>query len=140
MRTISTITIILWCAITNAQIESHGKIELGYKNGVNGLFYEKTKSFMFEYPANTFYADLSLEFKWKFIKFNQDLKNNFNYENGRTFSPIDIEFISCVSFNYKKFSIGYLHSCLHPVISSESDLNKIYRRGSEDRIFVKIEW
>jgi hypothetical protein len=140
MRTIGTIVMIFWSVISLSQIKNHGNIELGYKDGKSVIFYDKVNSCMFQYPANTLYADLNLDFTWKFIRFNQQLKNNFCYKQGHTFSPIDIEFISTLTFEYKKLAIGCMHSCLHPVISNKSDLDEMYRRGSEDRVFIRIKW
>jgi hypothetical protein len=142
----TTILIIIYATIIAAcgnkafsQIENHGKIEMGWKNGTQQYFQGEDIT-QFQFPENTFYADISLDFKWKFINFRQSLNNNFYYKDGRTFNPLDIDFISTITFQYKKLSIGYTHNCLHPVISDIDELEYGYRRGGEDRIFLRYEW
>jgi len=141
MRTISTITIILWGAIAFSQIKSHGSVEVGFKDGNHTIFYDSIYKIIHQYPANTFYADISLDFNWKFIKFEQSLKSNFFYKSGYSFNPLDIEFASRLTFEYKSFAIGYEHSCLHPVISERSDvLEYNMMRGGIDKVFIKFKW
>jgi hypothetical protein len=134
---------ILIIATTNdvfSQIENHGNIELGWKDGLYQYFYDHNRVSQFQFPANSFYADINLNFKWKFLAFNQVIGNNFYYKQGRTFKPIDVEFKSTLSLDFDKIEIGYTHLCLHPVIGEKNDLEYGYRRNSEDCIFIRFKW
>jgi hypothetical protein len=142
----TTILLIIYATIIAAsenqafsQIENHGRIDLGWKNGAQQYF-QGANIMQFQYPENTFYADIKLSLKWKFITFDQSLNNNFYYKDGTTFNPLDIDFVSTLTVQYKKLSIGYTHNCLHPVISDKDDLEQGYRRGGEDKVFLRYEW
>jgi hypothetical protein len=107
MKKLSTILILLCSSLAFSQIESHGTIDMGWKDGINSYYYGDNKVSYFEYPANTFYSDVNLDFSWKFIKVKQQINNSFCYKDGTSFNPIDIEFVSTLSFKFSFLFTSY---------------------------------
>jgi hypothetical protein len=122
------------------QIKNNGSIEIGWINGRETIHQNELYNARFIYPDASFYGNINLDFSYKFINFTQSINNVFCYKQGKSFSPIDVEFISVLGFTYKRFSIGYQHSCLHPIINQVSDVENLWRRGNEDRIYLKFKW
>jgi hypothetical protein len=122
-----------------AQVKSYGSIEVGWKDALFSVLKKDLYSSQIHFK-NVMYADIKLGFEWRFIKIEQILNNNIQPVKFTLYRPIDIEYRLRFSLNHKKMSIGYEHACMHPVVSYFSDLESFYRRGGEDKIFLKFEW
>jgi nitrate reductase gamma subunit len=120
----------------NSQIKTNGFIETGYLSGAQSMKYDGIATY--EYPENTFYADVNLTFKLKHVYLEQQLFNVFNYKGGKTFSVIEIEYKTRIYYKWKALKIGYEHMCLHPIINQHNEIPKLTRRASHDKIFIRL--
>jgi hypothetical protein len=136
---------LLIISLTNitlfAQIKCTGSLETGWVDCREYVFQDSMYMAKYKYPGASFYGNVNLNFTWKFITFTQELNNTFCLKpKMNSFSPIDIEYKSTINLTYKQFSIGYEHSCLHPVLNERLDMYRNWRRASGDRIFIKFNW
>lgn len=141
MKNVLLILVLLLLSLnTVGQVKINGFVELGKRDISSYIRKEKLTLARYKTPKNMLYSDINLKFTWKFIRVETLLCNNFTMDNFHVYVPVDIEYLTKLSFIYKKFSIGYNHSCIHPVISTGSEINSEYRRGGEDSFFIKFEW
>ena len=134
-----TLTIIVWFGY--AQIKTGGSIETGWINGNTTLHnISREGGIIYKLPDYSFYADVRIDFKYKFINFSTIMENTFFYEYGFSMSPLSINYVFDFSLKHKRMEIGYSHSCLHPVVSQRSDLNMVFVRGGFDKIYFRFKW
>jgi hypothetical protein len=156
MKTLKLMLIIIFCFTFNMLAQNwttHGTVEGGWKKDRNRLYEINHKSDSARYPFNTIYytdpnntfyvnIDVSVNYK-KWFTFRQQINNSFYYDKSYKygFTPINIDFISTFSLNYKKISVGYQHSCFHPIMSEILTKDfEIYQRGGTNRVFIKYTW
>jgi hypothetical protein len=140
MKNVLLVLVLLLSLNTIGQVKVNGSIELGQRSLSAYIWKEKLTLASYKTPKNMLYTDVNLKFTWRFIKVENLFCNNFTMSSLSIYVPVDIEYLTKISLTHKRFSIGYNHSCLHPVISTYKEIMSEYRRGGEDSFFIKFEW
>ena len=121
---------------STAQIKIVCDIEAGYLNDKYSL---NNDGFFIQYKSgNALYCDIIADFSIKRFHLKQQIYNVFTYEDGHSFSPMEILYKTRFYYRYKSFSGGIEHMCLHPIIKQHNILPLVTRRASYDKIFIKF--
>lgn len=86
------------------------------------------------------YSDITLVFNWKWFTLEQEIYDIFSYEGGHTFKPLEIHYTTRIYADYKFIRVGYEHLCLHPIINDLNKFERVSRRSSYDKIFIRFSF
>ena len=142
MKKIFLFISILISIYTNAQIKVKCDVEIGYLNDKYSLNIVDTyplDGFEVQYKSgNVLYCDIIADFSMKRFHIEQQIYNIFSYNDGYSFSPLEILYKTRIYYKYKSFSGGIEHMCLHPIINQHNKIRVITRRGGYDKIFIRF--
>lgn len=137
-----TTIIIFFISITSlfGQIEFDGSIELG---AIDDRLSLMEGNYLRTYKDGIVpYSNVLLEFSIRRLIFEQSIGTTFTYEEGYTFKPLEIKYISSLHYDLDRLSLGASHMCLHPIIDQTQDVYdgaiKNIRRQSFTKIYLKF--
>lgn len=125
-----------------------GAIEMGYCENSTSVLYKMydgdihTSTFFNNFEYGPLYTNLSIKVSYKGKFFVEGYnKTIMKLESGeKTFTPLLNDYGVDFYWKNERIQIGYFHSCLHPVVNDLLNGSDQFKRGSEDRIYLKVSF
>ena len=128
----------------NAQLKVNGSVESGYYDNYTTIFVGKVAN---KYKnTGSAYSDIKIKLNYKGFNLEQSVLGTYMYEEGFSFTPLDMIFTTNINYKYKSWSIGWEHMCFHPLVNSYNEFYDFdapfitYKRASHDKVYIKLEF
>ena len=126
--------------IQNSLNQTYFDINGGTNDGFTNINYMSRYENIIRFDKKNMYADIALKLSYKNIYLEQNLLTSFQYEDGYSFTPLEISYKTRLYYEWKSFIIGIEHMCLHPIINEHNEIEFITRRLSHDKIFLRFNF
>jgi hypothetical protein len=142
MKTIIFFFLMFLSISVNAQLKVNYSIEFGITQWRHTMFMGQDGNVKLPMISTGVpgYADIGISAKWKGITVSNDIITFMDYENKSDFTPRYTEYKINIKYTYKFASIGYGHSCTHPIWNSPIDVDQNIYRAYYDRLYLKFEF